>query len=602
MEGHEQDDVMAAFADRVEDSASVVLPSQQTQVMIRPVGAQAIAIRRDPSKVLNSIKVFAAAAGDNWFYSWDVKDKNSKRADGKTTIEGASVKLANDVARLYGNCSAGIDRVDDIGTHWVFHASFVDFETGYEYRRPFQQRKSQNASARMDADRAMDIAFQIGASKCVRNVVVNALGTFTDFALDAAKGALVDKIGKRLDFYRDKAVARLADLGVTPERVALSIGKVVKDWTAGDVAKVIAEIQAVNEGMTTAAELWAVGAGGGDDPKPKDKLEQFAGATNETAKPQGVATTAAKVEEPAKPADKAGSGEPAKTAEKATPKPAEPKQTAAPVSDPVPPNVGFDPAHNNFYFQGEGENKNKGMGNAFHAKWVARAKEFPQLVPLSEPKPIPDNAFYSMGGDAFVDGNGDDMGDDFYHSWIDRRDEFPLVPAPAQVPADAERAPGPRLDAPLPDKLAGKADAAGRPLNADALGEVVEDIPEFLVRQPGPKVVPPGTISGAAVGAAGADAPKATAPAAAGSAVSKHEPVAEEPPPMHPNDARDARKVALRFPGMPPDFIAGYVARSKLADLIPLPKGVGESPSRKRNYELGYNMRDGEPGCPSMPK
>ena len=52
--------------------------------------------------------------------------------------------------------------------------------------RPFQQRKGQRGMRTGD-DRALDIAFQIGASKAIRNVICNSLQSFADFAyLDAA--------------------------------------------------------------------------------------------------------------------------------------------------------------------------------------------------------------------------------------------------------------------------------------------------------------------------------------------------------------------------------------------------------------------------------
>src|SRR5687768_16047702 len=89
---------LQAFAAKVEDETSVqsahnLLP----QVMMRPVGAQAITVKRDPSKVLQSLRTFAAAAGENWYYRWQVKNSRTGRMD---TIEGPSVKLANDLARL----------------------------------------------------------------------------------------------------------------------------------------------------------------------------------------------------------------------------------------------------------------------------------------------------------------------------------------------------------------------------------------------------------------------------------------------------------------------------------------------------------------------
>lgn len=284
--------VMAAFADALEDQGNVQTRGELAHmVQMRPVGAQAVAVKRNPAVILQSLRTFAAAAGESWFYSWDVKDKQSKRPDGKTTIEGPSVKLANDLARLYGNCSVGVDRLEDIGTHWILHARFIDFETGFEYLRPFQQRKSQGSGQGMQADRAMDIALQIGASKAIRNCVVNSLGTFADFAMAEAKVAIVGRVEKELPKYRTRVLERLPELGVDIPRVEKIYGLAAAVWDAKTVAKIIAEIQAIQEGMTTADEVWPLDgkpAGGG-------KLENF--AQDKPAEDTKAADEAARIKE-----------------------------------------------------------------------------------------------------------------------------------------------------------------------------------------------------------------------------------------------------------------------------------------------------------------
>ncbi len=279
---HDGNAVMAAFANAMDEQVSVMGPRDliAAPVQMRPVGAQAVTVKRDIPAIFRNLRTFASAAGEAWYYSWDVKDKNSKRADGKTTIEGPSVKLANDLARLYGNCSNGIARVEDVSSHWIFHAQFIDFETGYEYTRPFQQRKSQGQGQGTQADRQADIAFQIGASKAIRNCVVNALGTFADFAKAEAKAAIVGRVEKDLQRYIVKVVNRLEELDVDLPRVERLVGKPHNEWTAKQVAKLIAEIQTIGEGIATPEEVWPVE--GPNEPKP-DKLQNFAKDTSNEA-------------------------------------------------------------------------------------------------------------------------------------------------------------------------------------------------------------------------------------------------------------------------------------------------------------------------------
>jgi hypothetical protein len=237
---------------------------------LRVIGAQKIAVPRDEPKILQKIKVLAAAAGDDWYYRWPVKNKKT----GKTEwVEGASIKLANEVSRIFGNDEIDT-RVIDLGDSWLIYARFTDYETGYSLTRPFQQRKSQRSIATEDGARAQDIAFQIGCSKAIRNVVVNALQTFSDFAFEEARGALVDKIGRDVAGWREKTTRKLEGR-VDLKRVEAVLGRAAGDWLAPDIAQVVAMMKAVSDGMATIDETFPPLTPPAES-SPAGKLDEFA--------------------------------------------------------------------------------------------------------------------------------------------------------------------------------------------------------------------------------------------------------------------------------------------------------------------------------------
>jgi hypothetical protein len=226
------------------------LPVANRPLPERVIGAQHVAVARDEKRIIDRVKVLAAAAGSDWYYRFPVKTK------GGTTdyIEGPSIKLANDLARIYGNCDIETF-VTDLGDSWLIYARFTDYESGFSMTRPFQQRKSQRGMRASD-DRALDIAFQIGASKAIRNVVINSLQTFSDFAFQEARNALVDKIGKNLEAYRERTLEGLSNKEIEVARVERVIGRAVKDWIAADIARVIAMMRSIADGMTTINETF----------------------------------------------------------------------------------------------------------------------------------------------------------------------------------------------------------------------------------------------------------------------------------------------------------------------------------------------------------
>lgn len=215
-------------------------------------GAQLIVVPRDDAAVLRKISALGAAAGEDWYYRIPFKDNKT----GKTTwVEGPSIKLANDVARIYGSCDVDTWVSNEGIDYWEISARFIDLESGYALTRLFRQRKGAARVGGGDAARNQEISFQIGTSKAIRNVVVNALQTYADYAYEQARNALVTKIGKDVDKWRERAVERVSAMVALP-RVEAVIGRPARDWLAPDIAKVVAMGKAINDGMATVDETF----------------------------------------------------------------------------------------------------------------------------------------------------------------------------------------------------------------------------------------------------------------------------------------------------------------------------------------------------------
>lgn len=285
--------------------------SLPTVIDERPRGAIDVAVHRNEVRIFQKLKAIAAAAGDDFFYRFPVRNK-----DGTTKwIEGASIKCANAVARTYGNNATRI-RSQDNGDHWIFTAQFYDFETGYVLERQFQQRKSQK-TMKTDPDRQLDIVFQIGQSKAIRNVINNALCEFTDYAFAEAQQGVVAKVGQNMKGYLERVRSRLKELGVDIKRVELAAGRSAENWLAPDIARTIAEIQSCNDGMASPDDVWPALDDGTSKERPKreDFVEGKAGDAAggaETRGGTGAGTTTKPTETPA-----VAVGEPEKPTEKA---------------------------------------------------------------------------------------------------------------------------------------------------------------------------------------------------------------------------------------------------------------------------------------------
>lgn len=239
---------LEAFASQTAVEGQIYAPASVTHAPPPALvhGAQKMVVARDEARVLQRIRTLAHAAGDAWYYRIPFRDKRTNRT---TYVEGPSIKLANDVARLYGNCDVD-EWVSGEGLdYWEFTARFIDLETGFALTRVFRQRKNA-AAVGNDAARNAEIGFAIGASKAIRNVITNGLQTFSDYAYEEARNALVTTIGKDIERWRKEVSERIGAL-VDIKRVEAVIGRTVKEWLAPDIATVAAMGKAIKDGMAS---------------------------------------------------------------------------------------------------------------------------------------------------------------------------------------------------------------------------------------------------------------------------------------------------------------------------------------------------------------
>lgn len=224
------------------------------------ITAVPVAVPRNEAAILAKLKVRAAAAGGDWYYRFPVKDNRTGRT---SHVEGPSIKCANNVAQLYGNCAVRTRAIDNFDS-WIIYARLEDLENGVVYERPWMQPKGQGTFRAKDQDRLEAMSFQIGVSKAIRNVICNALDFFTNYAFEEARSSIIETIGKDLPKSRIKLQAALQKLDVDIKRVEATVGRALDAWLAPDCARINAEIQAVMEGMATADETWP----GDAPPKP----------------------------------------------------------------------------------------------------------------------------------------------------------------------------------------------------------------------------------------------------------------------------------------------------------------------------------------------
>lgn len=224
----------------------------------------------------------ADLAGESFFYGWGA---------GKDRIEGPSIDCAMSLIRSYGNCAVELRPVIDMIDAWVFTAAFVDLETGFTLERQFRQSKRWTVHGKHDEARKEDIRFQIGQSKAIRNVVLNALPKWLSSKMvDKAKAGVRLSIEKLIGASGLEAVVktvatRVGKFGVTEKQLLAKFGRsTLLALTLEDLVIVKGDLAALEGGQDVASNLYpepvATNAEASNGKTKSDQLSDALGQKN----------------------------------------------------------------------------------------------------------------------------------------------------------------------------------------------------------------------------------------------------------------------------------------------------------------------------------
>lgn len=244
--------------------AEKVLATGRAMQRVETGYTTAIAVQRPRvlNKVVHDLNAEAMLSGESFYYGWQAAGEK---------IEGPSIKLANAAARCWGNCVIELLPIQELMDSWVFQAVFIDLETGFTTTRQFRQDKRSVVHGRHDEARKADIRFQIGQSKAIRNVILNALPSgLIDAAMEAAKNEARKKLtafiegidkkegaGKGLVKAVDTIVSALAKAGVREQAILSKLG--IAERKAIDVDRLLilrGDLSAIDSGEARADELF----------------------------------------------------------------------------------------------------------------------------------------------------------------------------------------------------------------------------------------------------------------------------------------------------------------------------------------------------------
>ncbi len=225
------------------------------QTKNRYVTAMQVIKPRNLNRVISKCVEEASIAGEEFIYSWK---------QGGSIIEGLTIGAALSIVRNFGNSFVDVE-IEERETAYIFTAYFCDLETGFNLSRSFRQNKASPKTKQgkdiYEGERGTDIIFQIGQSKAIRNVILNAVPRWlATKVLDEAKNNAMATINNMGEVKaRDMILRKIANLKVDLPRVEAIYGK-AKSWDKIKLVQLSSALRSLENGYEDEETLFPLTA------------------------------------------------------------------------------------------------------------------------------------------------------------------------------------------------------------------------------------------------------------------------------------------------------------------------------------------------------
>jgi hypothetical protein len=178
---------------------------------------------------------------------------------------------------------------------WYFTHWFVDLETNVATPRQWREGKRSVVDGKMDEERKMQVRFNRGQSKNIRNLIVHAIPEWlVNKAIAEAKGGVRSKIEQFIEknslaAAQEYVVKALSRHGVTAEQI---LAKTMRDKVEGldvdDIVSLNGDLKAIESGSENAATLFPTGR---TEPAKMDLKDKLKAQVQSAPKPEPKASS-----------------------------------------------------------------------------------------------------------------------------------------------------------------------------------------------------------------------------------------------------------------------------------------------------------------------
>jgi hypothetical protein len=284
----ESQETPQVLADMIREGIALQRIENDTQVQIAIQRPRKIeVVLQNALQELEQSPEFASMA----YYS--IEYRKSRDEDETVEVSGLSIRAAEALSRLFGNCASGGRIIGETEREYVVEGVFVDYETNNrvlrQVRVPKQAKNKKTGLFYPLSEDRLNLAVLAGISKAIRNAILSGLPVvikerYYKHARElAVKKLAVKKDGSPAPLKKriEAMVKKFSEIGVSPEMIAGYYGYPdIYAVNEAQIADLIGIYNSIKDGLRSADEIFGKRQDEKQEQVAKD-IEQILGGVKE---------------------------------------------------------------------------------------------------------------------------------------------------------------------------------------------------------------------------------------------------------------------------------------------------------------------------------
>lgn len=196
---------------------------------------------------------------------------------GKETVEGPTIRFAEELARCWGNVDYGIKELSQMGGRSEMQAYAWDLETNTMSAQTFTNPHKREVKGTMQSLTSLRDIYEVNANNAARRLRARILAILPNYLVEDAiaecKRTLLGKTDEPLIDRVRKMIVAFEKFGVTQEMIEIRLGRKVNTMNADDLVDYTGIYNSLKDGMSKVSDWFEYGTDASELANEIDEME-----------------------------------------------------------------------------------------------------------------------------------------------------------------------------------------------------------------------------------------------------------------------------------------------------------------------------------------